>query len=99
VVLRPCRVYCLSPGKLFLPGRVVLVPCFIRAIAGGALPSRSLFSFRRTIPQAVFLRIVDTYYCCLALGSYMAIFLALEALLQATLSFIPLALKQLALLD
>jgi hypothetical protein len=47
----------------------------------------------------VLLRIVAICCCCLALGSYVAISLTLKALLQATLSFVPLALEQLALLD
>lgn len=45
------------------------------------------------------LRTVATCCYCLALGSYVAQFLAFGALLQATLSFVQLALKQLALPD
>ena len=45
----------------------------------------------------MFLCTVATYCCCLALGSYVAVVLALVALFQSTLSFVPLALKQLSL--
>ena len=69
------------------------------AAASCALPSRSPFSLRGAIPGAVLLRTVATCCYCLALGSYVAIFLALEALLQAALSLVPLALEQLALPD
>jgi hypothetical protein len=69
------------------------------AATGCAFPGRRPVGLRRAIPRVVLLRTVAT--CCryLALGSYVAIFLTLEALLQATLSFVPLALEQLALPD
>jgi hypothetical protein len=43
------------------------------------------------------LRTVAICCCCLALGSYVAVVLALEALLQSTLSLVSLALEDLAL--
>jgi hypothetical protein len=83
VVLRPCRVCCFSPSEFILSGRAVLVPSLVRAAAGCTLPSRSPFGLRRAIPKAVLLRTVATCCYCLALGSYVVISLALEALLQA----------------
>ena len=71
----------------------------MRTATGCAFPGRRSFSLRRAIPGVVLLRTVATCCCCLALGSYVAIFLTLEALLQATKSFVPLALEQLALPD
>ena len=47
----------------------------------------------------MFLRTVATYCCCLALGSYVAVSLALKALLYLALSLISLALEDLALPD
>jgi hypothetical protein len=47
----------------------------------------------------VLLRTEATCCCCLALGSYVAIFLALKALLHTALSLVSLALEYLALPD
>jgi hypothetical protein len=47
----------------------------------------------------MFLRTVATCDCCLALGSYVAVVLALEALLHPALSLVSLALDDLALPD
>lgn len=45
------------------------------------------------------LRVVAACFYCPTLGSYIAIFLIIEALLQTTLLLIPLVLKQLSLPD
>lgn len=71
----------------------------MRTAAGCTLPYGVALGLPGALPRAVLLRAVATCCCCLTLGSYVAIFLALEALLQATLSFIPLTLEQLALPD
>jgi hypothetical protein len=47
----------------------------------------------------VLLRTVATCYYCLALGSYVTVFLALKALLYAALPLISFALEDLALPD
>ena len=69
------------------------------ASAGGALPGDIPIEFRRAVSTLVFLRAVATCGCCLALGSYVAVVLALEALLHSALSLVSLALEDLALLN
>ena len=67
------------------------------APAGSAFPGYVPVELGRTFPALVFLRAVATCDCCLALGSYVAVVLALEALLHSALSLVSLALKDLAL--
>ena len=76
-----------------------MAPRFVPAPAGGALPGYVPVELGRTFPALVFLRAVATCDCCLALGSYVAVVLALEALLHSALSLVSLALEDLALLN
>jgi hypothetical protein len=71
----------------------------VLASAGGTLPGYVPVELRGTVPALVFLRAVATCDCCLALGSYVAVVLALEALLHSALSLVSLALEDLALPD
>ena len=86
-------------GYLVLPGWALTAPCFVFAAAGGTFPSHDLSSPRWAVAGVVLLRTVATCCCCLALGSYVAVSLALEALLHSALSLISLALEDLALPD
>jgi hypothetical protein len=76
-----------------------VAPRFVLASAGGTLPGYVPLELGRTVPTLVLLRAVATCDCCLALGSYVAVVLALEALLHSALSLVPLALEDLALPD
>jgi hypothetical protein len=69
------------------------------ATAQRALSGYSPVQLSWAVSGVVLLRTEVTYYCCLALGSYIAVSLALEALLHAALSLISLALEHLALPD
>ena len=69
------------------------------ASAGGTFPRYVPVELRRAVASLVFLRAVATCDYCLALGSYVAVVLALEALLHSALSLVPLALEDLALPD
>jgi hypothetical protein len=71
----------------------------VLASAGGALPGDVPIELRRAVSTLVFLRAVATCDCCLALGSYVAVVLALEALLHSALSLVSLALEDFALPD
>jgi hypothetical protein len=71
----------------------------VPAPAGSAFPGDIPVELGRTFPALVFLRAVAACNCCLALGSYVAVVLALKALLHLVLSLISLALKDLALLN
>jgi hypothetical protein len=71
----------------------------VPALAGGAFPGYVPVELGRTFPALVFLRAVATCDCCLALGSYIAVVLALEALLNSALSLVSLALEDFALPD
>ena len=86
-------------GHLVLPGRALAAPCFVLAAAGSTLPGYGLSGPRWAVPGVVFLRTVATCCCCLALGSYVAVSLALEALLHSALPLVSLALEDLALPD
>ena len=86
-------------GHLVLPGRALAASCFVLATAGGTFPSYGLSSPRWTVPGVVLLRTVATCCCCLALGSYVAVSLALEALLHSALPLVSLALEDLSLPD
>jgi hypothetical protein len=99
VVVWP-RVVCSSRLRpLLLPGRALVAPRFVLASAGGTLPGYVPVELGRTIPALVFLRAVATCDYCLALGFYVAVVLALEALLHLALPLVSLALKDLALPD
>jgi hypothetical protein len=93
VVCSPCF------RPLFLPGRALVAPCFVLASAGGTLPGYVPIELRRAVASLVFLRAVATCDYCLALGSYVAVVLALKALLHSALPLVSLALKDLALPD
>jgi hypothetical protein len=93
----PVRDPCL--GHLVLLGRALAAPCFVLAAAGGTLLGDGLSGPRRAVPGVVFLRTIATCCCCLALGSCVAVSLALEALLHSALPLVSLALKDLALSD
>lgn len=67
------------------------------AVTDRAFPGLAAVALRRTVPRGVLLRTVATCCRCLALGSYVAISLTLEPLLQTTLPDVPLALTQPAL--
>jgi hypothetical protein len=86
---------CFCP--LFLPSRALVAPRFVPALAGSAFPGDVLVELGRTFPALVFLRAVAACDCCLTLGSYVAVVLALKALLHSALSLVSLALKDLAL--
>jgi hypothetical protein len=85
--------------SLLFPGGAPVAPRFVLASAGSALPGYIPVELRWTVPTLVLLRTVATCDCCLALGSYVAVVLALEALLHSALSLIPLALEDLTLPD
>jgi hypothetical protein len=70
-------------GYLVLPGRALAAPRFVLAAAGGTFPSHGLSGPRWAISGVMLLRTVATCCCCLALGSYVAVSLALEALLHS----------------
>ena len=94
------HVVCSSRFRpLFLPSRALVAPRFVLASAGSTLPGYVPLKLRRTVPALVLLRAVATCNCCLALGSNVAVVLALEALLYSALSLVSLALEDLALLD
>jgi hypothetical protein len=65
--------------------------------AGGTLPRYIPIELQQAVASLVFLRAVATCNYCLALGSYVAIVLALKALLHSALPLVSLALKDLAL--
>ena len=88
---------CFRP--ILFPGGALAAPRFVLAAAGGTFPSHGLSSPRWAVAGVVLLRTVATCCCCLALGSYVAVSLALEALLHSALSLISLALEDLALPD
>ena len=69
------------------------------AEAYDTLPSGFSICLRRAFPGTVFLRAVATCFRCLALGSYMAVLLALETLLQSALPLVSLGRAHLALPD
>lgn len=94
-----CRVCYLGPSELIFSSRAVLVPRLVRTPARCTLHGRISVGYRMIIPGAMPSRTVAARCYYLVLGSYVAIFLAPEALFQATLPFVPLASKQLALLD
>jgi hypothetical protein len=71
----------------------------VPTLAGSAFPRDVPVELRQTFPALVFLRAVAACDCCLALGSYIAIVLALKVLLYLALLLISLALKDLALLN
>jgi hypothetical protein len=71
----------------------------VLASAGGAFPGYVPVELRRAVASLVLLRAVATCDCCLALGSYVAVVLALEALLHSALWLVSLALEDLALPD
>ena len=82
-----------------LPNWTPFVPCLVRSLANRAFPYSGLVDLGRAIFRAMRFCAVAT--CCVrfALGSYVAVFLTLVALLQSALSVIPFALERLALLD
>lgn len=67
------------------------------SFANGALSCGGLVDLGRAIFRVVLFCTVATYCVRFALGSYVAVFLALVALLQSALSVVPLALERLAL--
>ena len=69
------------------------------ALAGSTLPRYVPLKLRQTVPTLMLLCAVATCNCYLALGSYVAVVLALKALLHLALLLILLALEDLALLD
>jgi hypothetical protein len=71
----------------------------VLALVGSTLSRYVLLKLRQIVPTLVLLRTVAIYNCCLALGSYIAVMLALKALLYLALLLILLALEDLALLD
>ena len=73
--------------------------CFVLALAGGAFPGYVPVELGRAVSALVLLRAVAICDYCLALGSYVAVVLALEALLHSALSLVSLTLKDFALLD
>jgi hypothetical protein len=89
-------VYSLRLCPLVFPGRALVAPRFVLASAGGAFPRYVSVELRLTA-SLVLLRAVATCDCCLALGSYVAVVLALKALLHSALSLVPLALEDLTL--
>ena len=99
VVARPHLVRSPCLGYLVLPSRALAAPRFVLAAAGGTFPSHGLSGPRWAVPGVVLLRTVATCCCCLALGSYVAVSLALEALLYSALSLVSLALENLTLPD
>jgi hypothetical protein len=99
VVARPHLVRGPCLGHLVLPGRALAAPFFVLTAAGGTFPGDILSGARRAVSGVVFLRTLATCCCCLALGSYVAISLALEALLHSALPLVSLALKDFALPD
>jgi hypothetical protein len=86
-------------GYLVLPGWALTAPRFVLAAAGSTSPSHGLSGPRWAVSGVVLLRTVATCCCCLALGSYVAVSLALKALLHWALSLVSLALENLALPD
>lgn len=74
-------------------------PRFVLPTARSTLPWYTPVRFRWTAPGIVLLCTVATCCWCLALGSYVTVFLALEALPHSALPLIPLALENLALPD
>jgi hypothetical protein len=99
MVTRPQLVRSPRFGHLVLSGWALAAPCFVLASAGGAFPGYGLSGPRWAVPGVMLLRTVATCCCCLALGSYVAVSLPLEALLHSALSLIPRALEDLALPD
>jgi hypothetical protein len=93
LVRGPCLSY------LVFPSRALAAPRFVLAAAGGTFPSYGLSGPQWAVSGVVLLRTVATCCCCLALGSYVAVSLALEALLYLALSLVSLALENLTLLD
>ena len=74
-----------------------MAPRFVWSMAHGAFPRGVSFRPSWAFAGPVFQRAIATCSRCLALGSYVAVFVALEALLQTTLPLISLALTHLAL--
>jgi hypothetical protein len=67
--------------------------------AGGTFPQGVSVILRWAFLGRMRLSIIATYYISLALGSYMAVFIALEALPQPALPIISLTLKDFSLPD
>ena len=84
-------------GYLFLPGWALPTPRFVFTSACCTSPRYALSKFRWAIPRVVLVRTLPTCHCCLALGSYVAISLALVALLHSARPFVSFALEDLAL--
>src|SRR6478735_4253719 len=82
---------------LLLPDRALVIPGFVYTVAGRTFPWCVPIALGWAIPGRMLLRAVAACYCCLALGSYVAIFVILEALSHAALSVIEFALEHLAL--
>ena len=97
MVSRPHFVRRLRFGHLFLPGWALPTPRFVFASVCCTFARYALSRFRWAISRIVLLCTVATCHCCLALGSYVAVFLALIALLHPALPFVSLALEDLGL--
>jgi hypothetical protein len=85
--------------QLSFPDWAPIIPSFVRSFADSALSRGGLVNLGRAIFRVVCFCTVAT--CCVrfALGSYVAVFLALVVLLQSAMSVVPFALERLALPD
>jgi hypothetical protein len=97
VVSWPCFICHLCFSCLVLPSRALATPRFVVAAAERTFPGCAPVRLGWAVPGDVLLRAVATCCWCLALGSYVAVFLALEALLHSALSLISLALSLISL--
>jgi hypothetical protein len=90
-------ICCLGSRQLLLPSWTRLVPSLVWSMAHGAFSGGASFRSRRAFTGPVLQRARATCSRCLALGSYVAVFVALKALLQAALPLKSLALTHLPL--
>jgi hypothetical protein len=92
-------ISCLDLVQLNFTDWAAVIPGLVCSFTNRALSRGGLVDLSRAIFRVVRLSTVAT--CCVrfTLGSYVAVFLAIVALLQSALSVVPFALKRLALPD
>jgi hypothetical protein len=97
VVDRAAVVFCFDFGHFFPPRRALVVPGVVRSAIYSAFPCRGSFVTLWAVPEAVVSCTPSTGCCCLALGSYVAVFLTIISLFQSTRFVVLFAIKNLFL--
>lgn len=88
VISWACLIRIFQFCYLLLTSGALVVPRFVCSFAYGALPGVVVSGLGGTVSGAVLLRAVAACCYCLALGSYVAVVLALIALLQSALTIV-----------